>query len=500
MTTALADDDVARFRGLLTKSLGLQIDSRQLSELPELLTRRAEAGGASAEAYLRRLEDGAAPAEIGALAAELTVPETYFFRNMDQFRALGEAVLPDRLAGAPLRRLRILSAGCASGEEPYSIAMIAHGMADDPANRFSIRAVDINPVALKKAARARYSDWALRETPPELRRRWFRCEGTERILDEAVTALVAFEQRNLVGDEPDLWGPEPYDVAFCRNVLMYFSPEIARRVVARIADALAPDGYLFLGHAETLRGLSHDFHLRHTHGTFYYQRKPRTERARLHSTHRPAEAPAPAVEPRTGEDWFGVILQSAERVGRLAKAAARVDVSALRREARHEVAQAFDLLSRDRFADALELIDQLPTAVGEDPDILLLRATLFVHRDQAPAAEQTCRHLLEIDELNAGAHHILALCREAAGDRRAAAEEHQAAAYLDPTFAMPRLHLGRLARQAGAREPASRELRQALVLLQREETSRLLLFGGGFTREGLIGLCRAELDACERGR
>ena len=98
--------------------------------------------------------------------------------------------------------------------------------------------------------------------------------------------------------------------------------------------------------------------------------------------------------------------------------------------------------------------------------------------------------------MNAGAHYLLALCREGAGDSSAAAERDQVATYLDPAFAMPRLHLGLLARRKGDRERAREELGQALLLLQREDASRLLLFGGGFGREALSALCRAEILAC----
>jgi chemotaxis protein methyltransferase CheR len=101
--------------------------------------------------------------------------------------------------------------------------------------------------------------------------------------------------------------------------------------------------------------------------------------------------------------------------------------------------------------------------------------------------------LLSIDELNAGAHYVLALCREQAGDRDAAAEYDRIAAYLDPAFAMPRLHLGLLARRSGDRDAARREFAQALMLLRGEDASRLLLFGGGFHRDGLIALCESSL-------
>ena len=98
-----------------------------------------------------------------------------------------------------------------------------------------------------------------------------------------------------------------------------------------------------------------------------------------------------------------------------------------------------------------------------------------------------------IDELNAGAHYVLALCREHSGDGSAAAEHDRVAAYLDPGFAMPRLHLGLMARRAGDREAARRELTQALFLLEREDAARLLLFGGGFNREALVALCDLAL-------
>jgi chemotaxis protein methyltransferase CheR len=110
-------------------------------------------------------------------------------------------------------------------------------------------------------------------------------------------------------------------------------------------------------------------------------------------------------------------------------------------------------------------------------------------------AERACEQLLALDELNAGAHYLLALCREGAGDRGGAVSHDQTAVYLDPGFAMAHVHLGLLARRANDRNTARRELEQAILLLQREDASRLLLFGGGFSRDALMALCRAELSA-----
>jgi chemotaxis protein methyltransferase CheR len=158
-----------------------------------------------------------------------------------------------------------------------------------------------------------------------------------------------------------------------------------------------------------------------------------------------------------------------------------------------DVAPAFDLLRRERFAEALDHVRSGPPAAGRDPDVLLLEATLLAHSGQVAAAEAACRRLLLIDELNAETHYVLGLCREQAMDRDGAGEHYRVAAYLDPEFAMPRLHQGLLARRTGERDVARRELAQARALLGREEPSRLLLFGGGFSREALIALCESAL-------
>ncbi|MGH8471830.1 MAG: CheR family methyltransferase, partial [Gammaproteobacteria bacterium] len=274
MTATIGIVDVERYRTAIARRLGLLFDESKLGYLGEVLARRTESSGGSAATYLDRLESQEPlHAELRALAQELTVSETYFFRHLDQFRAFAELAIPDRLsARAGARKLSLLCAGCASGEEAYSLAILVRERLPQPGWEVSIRAVDINPASLEKAKIGRYSAWALRETPADHQQRWFRSEGREWVLDPALRAQVRFEERNLVHDDADLWQTSSYDIVFCRNVLMYFTPEHAQALVGRITRSLAPGGTLFLGHAETLRGLSQDYHLRHTHGTFYYQR------------------------------------------------------------------------------------------------------------------------------------------------------------------------------------------------------------------------------------
>ncbi|HEY3255829.1 MAG TPA: CheR family methyltransferase, partial [Polyangiaceae bacterium] len=286
---------------------------------------------------------------------------------------------------------------------------------------------------------------------------------------------------------------------FCRNVLMYFSQENAQRVVSRFARALSPGGYLFLGHAENLRGLSLDFELCHTHATFYYRRKPITGETSpaIESLALPVPAPRAALALDWASTWLETVQRSTDRIRTLTtKSAEAVEPAAPAPQLtpRVELGRALELLSQERFSEALEALPRAPANASRDPDEVLLRAALLTHCGRLDEAELACAELLAIDGLNAGAHYLRALCRERSADSRTAIEYNQIAAYLEPSFAMPHLHWGLIARRTGDRSTALRELTQAVLLLQRESAARLLLFGGGFSREGLISLCQSELN------
>ncbi|MCU1383165.1 MAG: Protein-glutamate O-methyltransferase [Acidobacteria bacterium] len=504
MTPSVTALDTERFRAVIAGRLGLHFDRSKLGMLTDVLRRRMTACGLSAPRYLAGLERDRFDDDVGPLSQELTVAETYFFRNTDQFHAFRDIALPDRMsADTGGRRLRILSAGCASGEEAYSVGIFLRDALDSSWDA-TVLGVDVNPAVVRQAKRARYSTWALRETPHEVQQRCFRPDGREFVLDEAMRSAVTFEARNLAQDDSQFWKADSYDVVFFRNVVMYFTHAPAQSVVARIARALKPGGYLFLGHAETLRGLSAAFHLRHTHETFYYQRKDQLESpARSWTTG--AQSPrldrAAVDSGDTADTWVEAIGRATARVecltGSVQPSASLVAGSTAAEAApAWDLGEAFDLLREERFTEASELVRHLPPESRRDPDVLLLSAVLHTNGGRWSEAEQASLRLLDLDELSAGAHYLLALCREGALDRSGALHHDHVAVYLDPGFAMPHLHLGLLARRAGDRAAAQRALGQALPLLQREDGSRLLLFGGGFNRETLVALCRTELVGC----
>ncbi len=493
---ALSRAELDRFRAIIAECLGLQFDDGKLEFLADTFQQRVHARRLGNADYLARLSRTNAD-ELRALACHLTVTETYFFRTPEHWQALAELALPDRIrARASSRRLRLLSAGCASGEEPYTLAILIRQRFPELASwDLLIVGVDLNTTMLSRAAAARYSVWSLRQTPPKVRAQYFHADGREFALDRSIRGMVSFEEGNLAGSAGPLSREGGFDIVLCRNVIMYLAPDAVRRVIASLTRAVAPSGYLFLSHAETLRGLSQDFHLRHTHGAFYYQKQEADMGA-------PAP-PLPEVEPlveAAGGAWVDAVRLASEHIQRLSDQPSQAAPQPARpnraRSAPIQLGMIMELLRDERFREALALLDGLPPEAAADPDTQLLRAVLLTNCGEIPEAESVCRQILSRDDLNAGAHYVAALCREFAGDIGAAMQHDRQAIYLDSAFGMPRLHLGRLARRGGDLATARRELNEAGVLLLRDDSSRILLFGGGFSREALAAFSRAELLAC----
>jgi chemotaxis protein methyltransferase CheR len=505
MNQALGTAELQLFQAAIAQKVGLRFDDSKLTFLAEVLARRLAARRLDAAAYLTALASGSeGDDELRALGRELTVGETYFFRHSEQFDALCAVVFPERMAvRAQTRTLRLLSVGCATGEEPYTFAILTRQQALEPAFQVSITGIDLNRDSLDHARRGVYSTWSLRETPLDVRERWFTPQERSFRLAPELREAVRFHEHNLVRPHAELFAPDTYDVIFCRNVLMYFTPEHMAEIVQRLTMALAPAGYLFLGHAETLRGLSQSFHLCHTHGTFYYQRKdtlaPQPE-AVWQSAPRTSAGSTVATGGAWVDNWLQTVERSADRIrtlsdGRAEQAPLTYPVTpAAPLAERRDLQEPMALLASERFSEALASLQTSADQDSVDPTALLLRAALLTHQGELATAEAACRQLLELDELNAGAHYLLALCFERREQLTVAAEHARTAIYLDAGFAMPHLHLGLMARRSRDVEGARRELGQALWLLEREDPARLLLFGGGFTRSALLKLCRSELE------
>jgi chemotaxis protein methyltransferase CheR len=461
--------ELARFRAMLATRLGWGFDDSETPQLAHVLGKRADSHRLSRAGYLARLGAAEWDAELTVLTEELAVGETYFYRHSEQFRAVAEVALPDRFRARSFQRtLRMLSVGCSTGEEAYTLAIIARESRPATDWIISVLGLDANPSVLHRAMTARYTAWSLRETPDAIRQRWFHpCDGGYE-LDPMIRAAVQFRRYNVADEDPGLWHSDQYDVVFCRNLLMYLTPAVRATLVHRITRSLTPGGYLFLGHTDSLGSRPDGLVPQHTHRTFYYRRPAVT---------------APHVEPPA--------------TGHPPSAVPGLPPSQAPKPDRYD--GALRLLQEERFAEAVELFEAEP-ADPSAPRELLLHSVLLAHSGRLDDAEMICRQLLDIDDLHADAHHQLAVCLDGGTAVDTAIGHYRVAAYLDPGFAMPRLRLGLLARRRGEERVATTELDRALALLRHEREERIVLFGGGFGRLALSRLCRAELDTFEMRR
>ena len=218
-------------------------------------------------AYLE--QDPRGDAELEELFNALTIRKTSFFRNPACFQALEELVLPAALARQQARPISIWSAGCSTGEEAYSLAMVArHVLGDAP---FYVLGTDIASEALVRARQGSYPARAA-EAIPDRFQRYLTVVGGRTWVREELRAATEFASHNLAIDAVPRSAGGRWDVIACRNVLIYFGVEQTREVLRRFADALVPGGALFLGHAEVFTDAEPEFEVVFHGQTFFYRR------------------------------------------------------------------------------------------------------------------------------------------------------------------------------------------------------------------------------------
>jgi len=196
----------------------------------------------------------AGAAEWEQLLSRFTNGETFFFRDSGQISLLREHILPELIVRRKAtRRLRIWSAGCSTGEEAYSLAMMVDKLVPDRRDwDISILGTDINIRSLQHAQQGRYGQWAFRKVETDLRQRYFTPTGSQWVLQESIREMVMFRQCNLVADafSSATLGVDAFDLILCRNVFLYFHTDAIRQVMKKMAESLVHDGYILTGHGE----------------------------------------------------------------------------------------------------------------------------------------------------------------------------------------------------------------------------------------------------------
>ena len=270
----LPDDVFRMLRDAIYKRSGMYFSESSKYLLQKRLSPRArELNFETFQQYYYFLEyDARSDQEFDQIFDLVTTNETYFFREPAQLAAFAEEIIPEIVERKPNRKVRVWSAGCSSGEEPYTIAMLLTEKGFFRKASFEIFASDINQQVLAKARKGVYRESAFRATTPELRDRYFTPDdgGSWRISDE-IRNRVSFGRLNLYDSaRVSLLGH--LDLIFCRNVIIYFDDASKRAVIRNFYDRLVDGGYLLLGHSESLISLSTQFKLCHLKHDMVYQR------------------------------------------------------------------------------------------------------------------------------------------------------------------------------------------------------------------------------------
>ena len=269
----ITNDEFRLFRDFIHDECGLFFADNKMAFLSSRIGKRLAATGIGGfYRYYRYLKQRGMEHddELLQLLDELTINETSFFRNRPQFEVLEQLVLPElieRKNAAGERGFRIWSAGCSTGEEPYSIAMSV--LEQLPTRRpwdVRVYASDLSLSVLERATLGTYPESKLEDMAPARQRRFFEaCPDGFRVRDD-VRRLVVYDFHNLKHEN----GLGDLDIVFCRNVLIYFDPDEQQKVVNKLIRALRPGGYLFLGHSESVQGVSSELEfVHHRRGTAY---------------------------------------------------------------------------------------------------------------------------------------------------------------------------------------------------------------------------------------
>jgi chemotaxis protein methyltransferase CheR len=488
-------------RDLLADYSGVYLDGASQRVLEAGLAQRLQATGDDLASYELRLRSADARDELRLLAELVLNHETFFFRNMPHLRALRETLLHEvhlrKPAGVPIR---FWSAGCATGEEAYSLAITALETLGHPLPRpVDIWATDLSEPALRRARAGVYRGRALGNLAPELLPRYFNAHGDGYAVADHVRTLVRFENLNLLDPFPS--HAHEIDIIFCQNVTIYFQLDTCRKLIEQFYRCLPEGGMLFLGFSETLWNVFDRFHSQEVAGAYVYYKESEKSApfARLKALSprlppTPADIPGAPDTAQPAEAATKNRPDTPARVSRYDKrsfinqkthdlALAQIDAAALQR--------GRTLLECGQPADALDALRQISPQSECAQQALTLTARAHADRGDLDLAVAEIHRALELDTLNQEAYFLLGLIYSRQGQWEPAAHQLERARYLSPESALVLFYLAEAYRNLGQLAPAARTYRNALRRLEEHPPGELL---DGVAVGWLRETCRLQLE------
>lgn len=433
--------------GLIAQRTGIALREFQMPVLRQVLGDACKKFGyRDAAVLLLALAQGQnASPEFEFLLARITIGESYFFRHAGQIALLRDQLLPELIARKRRNRdysVRIWSAGCANGQEIYSMVILLHELLPDLADwKLHFLATDINKAVLSDAIHGRYNEWSLRDTPEKVVEKYFSKDRDRYRLHDEICRQVKFTYLNLSEDVfPALHNDtNAIDIILCRNVFIYLETASIRRIMHRFADCLVPDGLLFLGPSDFFDDDSGKFAYVQLNDAAYLRRKldSRLERS---------------VSP---EIDFAVELTSEDNPSGEFSEPAKADDA--------ETAHPADYLRAGRWHDTLLATDKAILVEGESAALLQIKSKALANLGRLAEALQSCRRSLALNPVDKHAYLLQGTILLEGAQPQEAEESLRKAIFLDHAFSEAHYQLGLLLIQQGKREMGLKCLSHALL-------------------------------------
>jgi chemotaxis protein methyltransferase CheR len=475
----LSREDFLRFRDLVRTEIGLVVPDVRRRDLERAVANSlADSSLDDLDQLYAQLTTGTDRRRLEAFVGELTVGETHFFRNRPQFRALEQEILPGLIAArSESRRLRIWSAGCSSGEEAYSIAILLRRLIPDLDDwNVTILATDINRGAIERGQRGVYGAWSFREVPSGIESTYFKsAQGGLEIATE-VRRLVTFGYLNLVDDVyPSLHtNTTGMDLVLCRNVLIYFEDPTVKKVVAQLHQALVEGGWLAVAPAEFSQVVFKDFETCNFENTVIYRKSAPATRRAGDRRRRASDAPVEKDAVR----WAGSPPPSP-------------DTSPRRPVAEPDRRHVPRTPKRDEDLAALE---RRTAEASTDPRAPYLAARLLAGRLELDGAVRFVEMAIERGPLFAPAYYLKGLILLEAGDLEGALAALRRCVFSDPDFVLGHFMLAGVFARDGQSDRALKALDNASDLLRGTDARAEVPEGDGLTVGRLIELVGVQRD------
>ncbi|GAB6144489.1 hypothetical protein JCM12294_19270 [Desulfocicer niacini] len=486
----LGADDYHRFQTLILSRTGMLLGQRRQHALGRGVTGQAQKmTDGDVGRYFNMLEQTQTDTPLwDDLIQELTIGETYFFRDKSQIRALEKHILPRIIADHQHdRRIRIWSAGCASGEEPYTLAMLLSELIVDLDQwHITILASDIDKAVLEKARRACYRSWSFRQTDEIYKTRYFRKQADVYQLVPQIQKQVHFFYLNLNETVyPSLaTNTNALDLILCRNVAIYYSEAVIGRVAERFHRCLIAGGWLMMGASETSIPVFHQYTACNFLGATVFQKcdAPVSTSVRFDMNlmgecgHRETAFPIekwnmPSQEPTITLDTSASLQvpdigidSFPETWGQVPSADAFSGNSVEKHDDRNVFGQGRQFIKEKRYEAAIDCFKTCVASTPRDGASFYQLARIYANLGKMDIAAPFCQQAIDINPLNPEAHYTLALIHQETGDMSSAVAQLKQAVFIDNRFALAHFTLALFYQQMGQMEKVRRHRQQAMQL------------------------------------